>query len=101
MPFKKGQSGNPSGRKPISDAERRVEREAQHLTPQALKALERNLDCGTPAAEVAAAKEILDRAWGKPKQTVDKTVTKYIVDDTRIARAREALRQASETRSVQ
>lgn len=61
----KGQSGNPGGR-PKEIAEVR-DLSRQH-TPEALAtllAIMRNADA-KDAARVAAAKELLDRGWGKP-----------------------------------
>lgn len=98
MPFEKGKSGNPEGRR---SEDRKVKLLARLHTEAAVKALAKWMDSDNPKAAVSAACALLDRAYGKPKQTVDKTVTRHIVDDTRIARAREALRQASETRSIQ
>ena len=97
MPFKKGQSGNPLGRKYKTPVERNLERQAQHHTDMALGTLVKNLSCGTPAAEVAAAKEILDRGWGKAKQTLDSTVT-HVVTDDRIRSIRDELKQKAPER---
>jgi hypothetical protein len=98
MPFKKGQSGNPTGhRKVRSEVERNLELSARHLTDASLKTLERNLQCGVPAAEVSAAREILDRAWGKARQSIDKTVTHLVADD-RISVVRTELREKASQR---
>jgi hypothetical protein len=77
--FKPGISGNPGGRpkkaetiemrKIIADAKEL----AKEMTPKAMKALEDVLDSETapPAAKVSAASVILDRGWGKPKQSIE------------------------------
>jgi hypothetical protein len=46
---------------------------ARELTPNALRTLEAINDDETapPAARISAAKEILDRGWGKPKESLD------------------------------
>ena len=63
--YKRGQSGNPSGRRAMSmDA---VEL-AQALTPRAINALDQALD--DPERAVNAAQILLDRGWGKPPQAV-------------------------------
>lgn len=63
--FQKGRSGNPGGRpKAIKD----VEAAAREHTPLAMKALADICGDGKapPAARVASATALLDRAWGKP-----------------------------------
>lgn len=45
------------------------------LTPRAIGNLERLMDCGNPAVELGATKEILDRTLGKVRQKVDVSVT--------------------------
>ena len=62
MPWKKGQSGNPGGR-PKKSYE--VQERFRELSPQAEKALLAALE--TPGERVAAARIILERAWGKPQ----------------------------------
>lgn len=68
--FPPGKSGNPSGR---PKALIPVEEAARALTPAAMAALgEIVQDKAQPAAARARAAEILlDRAWGKPRQSVE------------------------------
>ena len=76
MPFKPGQSGNPGGRKRKSDADRRVEELARALGEDAIKTLASIMrSAKAPAsARSAAAQAILDRGFGRPRQTQDVTV---------------------------
>ena len=76
--WKRGQSGNRSGRprrpakveahKIIAD----VKAAARELTPQALETLQEVMENkrAPPAARVSAATAILDRGWGRPTETV-------------------------------
>ena len=64
--FKPGQSGNPSGR---PRAKIDIQLHAREHTAAALNALVEALD--DPKTKVAAATELLNRAWGKPVQPVD------------------------------
>lgn len=68
MPFQKGQSGNPAGRKAKTDAEREVEKLARAHGPAAIKRLRYWMDSDEARASVSAATTLLDRAYGKPKQ---------------------------------
>jgi hypothetical protein len=65
MPFKKGQSGNPSGR-PKSDSV--ISDLAKTKTNAALACLVEIMESeeAPAAARVSAAQAILDRGWGKP-----------------------------------
>ena len=77
--WKRGQSGNRSGRpkrpatvethKIIAD----VKAAARELTPQALGTLQEVMEDtkAPPAARVSAATEILSRGWGRPAQRLE------------------------------
>jgi hypothetical protein len=70
MPFAKGQSGNPGGR-PKGLLE--VQEAARAHTADALATLARIAadTAAPPAAQIAAANALLDRAWGRPTQPVE------------------------------
>ena len=77
--WKSGQSGNIGGRpkrpatveahKIIAD----VKAAAREMTPKALATLEQVMDDpkAPPAARVGAATAVLDRAWGRPPQSIE------------------------------
>jgi len=101
--WQKGQTGNPLGRG-LRDSDRKVRRLAQQHTERAVATLVKYLDSDNPSAAIAAANALLDRGYGKPRQTVDKTVTRKLVADERAASIREILasgESSSEGRSVQ
>jgi hypothetical protein len=64
--WKVGQSGNPAGR-PRGDLD--IQKLARSHAPAALAALVAALQ--SPKERVSAASAILDRAFGRPKQTID------------------------------
>jgi hypothetical protein len=67
--FQKGQSGNPSGRPKKSKSEYDLEKACKEETPEALqvilKCMRRN---DMPKLQLDAAKYVVDRGYGKPKQ---------------------------------
>lgn len=88
--FRKGQSGNPTGRPKIIAEVRDL---ARAHTEDAIKALVRIVTSGeSEAARVSAAQALLDRGWGKPSQSIDiggqqdnplKVVQVYLPDNGR------------------
>lgn len=69
MAWKKGQSGNPTGRPKIPDDVKETFRALTTDAANALASIVRD-DDAPPAARVAAATTILDRGWGKPQQDI-------------------------------
>ena len=66
MPFVKGRSGNPSGRRK-ADVELRAL--ARSYTAAAVKILATVMrDAKSPRARAFAAEKLLERGWGKPVQ---------------------------------
>ena len=69
--FKKGVSGNPSGRPKKSKAQYDLEAACKQSTPEALdvilKIMRRN---DMPKLQLDAAKYVVDRGYGKPRQEV-------------------------------
>lgn len=68
--FEKGQSGNPGGRPKVLGDVRELARSSTVECFATLKKVMTSVK-SPPAARVAAAKEILDRAWGKSTQAID------------------------------
>lgn len=67
--FKKGQSGNPGGlrRKHIAD----LSREARNYAQLAVSTLVRICQKGIERNQLTAARELLDRGYGRPLQMID------------------------------
>jgi uncharacterized membrane protein len=97
MPFKPGQTGNPRGR---AAEDRKVKLLARQHTDKAIAKLAEWMNSDNPKASVSAACALLDRAYGKPKQTIDAQIVKRIVDESRVGTIRDKLR-ASQERTVQ
>ena len=70
--FAPGASGNPGGR-PKLPAE--MKEMFQAKAPEAFEVLCKHLHANDAKVSVTAAKEILDRAYGRPLQSIDANVT--------------------------
>ena len=79
--FQRGQSGNPGGR-PKLPAEMREMFRAK--APEAFEVLSRHLQSPDAKVAIAAATQILDRAYGRPVQSIDANINddpvRYIVE---------------------
>lgn len=66
-------TGIPKVKRSQKDLDRALEIACKRMSPKALEILEKGIS--DPSIEfrwkLAAVKEILDRAWGRPKQTAD------------------------------
>jgi Family of unknown function (DUF5681) len=69
--WQKGVSGNPTGR-PKLPAE--MKEMFQAKAPEAFEVLCKHLHANDPKVSVTAAKEILDRAYGRPVQSIDANI---------------------------
>ena len=75
--WKKGQSGNPSGRpKAVLDL-RDLARTHTAVAVKTLLSVMRDRSAA-PAARVSAATAILDRGYGRPAQTVHQQVSRHV-----------------------
>lgn len=68
MPFEKGKSGNPGGRPKKSSQAAYL---ARKYAEQAIEALVGNLKDENGSVRNSAARELLDRGFGKPEQYVE------------------------------
>lgn len=74
--FKPGQSGNPGGRPKLTPEEQDALAMAKQFAPDAIRALHEIATSKTASdkARVTAAEAIINRVYGKPKETVESTV---------------------------
>jgi len=96
MPFKPGQSGNPKGRTGPNKVTADIRAAALEHGPAALERLAHLAQhAESEATQVAAAKEILDRAYGRSSLAIGQApdlqpvtvVERHIVDDRERAKA--------------
>lgn len=86
MPFKPGQSGNPNGRPKVVTEIRDL---ARSKGKEAFERIVVLMDDDDPKVSMAAAKEVLDRAYGKPAQAITgpdgdlpiELVVRWLTDD--------------------
>lgn len=77
-PFKPGQSGNPSG---MSKNQAKVQKTAEDHVEAAIEALANGLKSKDEKVKISAALAILDRAMGKPKQSVEVSKSGRTLDE--------------------
>lgn len=75
-PFRKGQSGNPSGRPKTIKEVRDLAREE---APRAFRRVVKLIDSDDERVAFVAAQEVLNRAYGKPSQQVE--VRRQVLSD--------------------
>ena len=77
-PWKPGQSGNPNGR---PKKNREAEAVALSNSQKAMKKLVTLIDSEDEKVALAAAQAIIDRAMGKPKQSLDIAKSPHTLDE--------------------
>jgi inosine/xanthosine triphosphate pyrophosphatase family protein len=77
--FVKGISGNPGGRPKDADQVRALCRDYTIESIQMIVEIMRNPKAQSKS-RFACAKELLDRGWGKPKETIDHGITNELAE---------------------
>ena len=71
-PFQPGKTGNPGGRPKKTEEERTLEAMCKAKTPEALATILEIMEKGdNERARLSAAQYIVDRGWGKAKESVE------------------------------
>ena len=92
-PFQPGQTGNKGGRPKKTDEERTLEQMCKDKTPRALATILSIMDDGQQErARLAAAQYIIDRGWGKAKESVELSGSVNLSIADQIRQAHEARR---------
>lgn len=90
-PFQPGQTGNRGGRPKKTDEERTLEAMCKDKTPEALETILFIMGEGTQErARLAAAQYVIDRGWGKAKESVELSGTVNLSIADQIKQAHEA-----------
>jgi hypothetical protein len=70
-PFQPGKTGNPGGRPRKTEEERTLEEMCKEKTPEALATILSIMDSGEQErARLSAAQYVIDRGWGKAKESI-------------------------------
>ena len=93
--FAPGTSGNPTGRPPLPEE---IRTRIRDYTDQAIDVLVKAMSHEDPRVAVLAAKEMLDRGWGKAPTTSDVTLRQQEIDPS--AAHLEALRSLMRRRNA-
>ena len=92
-PFQPGQTGNKGGRPKKTDEERTLEAMCKDKTPEALETILDIMGNGKQErAKLAAAQYVIDRGWGKAKESVELSGTVNLSIADQIKQAHEARR---------
>ena len=90
-PFQPGNSANPGGRPRKTDEERSLEAICKEKTPEAMATILALMNGGQQErARLAAAQYIIDRGWGKAKESVELSGTVNLSIADQIRQAHEA-----------